>query len=115
MPMHRPPPAWLPLLCLGALAAGAAPRAGAQDRLKVGLQPDGRIVVPTNQILKPAGTQVTFPGRPVDLALADGGKTLVVLNLRDLVFIDVATARVTQTLELLPKGGPEPVLTIEGL
>src|SRR5262249_44991478 len=27
------------------------------DNLKVGVQPDGRIVVPTNQILKPAGVQ----------------------------------------------------------
>ena len=43
-----------------------------RDRLKVGLQPDGRIVVPTNQILQPAGTQVTFPGRPVDLLLDRG-------------------------------------------
>jgi len=47
------------------------------DRLKVGEQPDSRIVVPTNQILEPAGTQAVFPGRPVDLAFADGGKTLV--------------------------------------
>ena len=42
-----------------------------RDKLKVGVQPDGRIVVPTNQILQPAGKQVTFPGRPVDLLLID--------------------------------------------
>jgi YVTN family beta-propeller protein len=70
------------------------------DELKVGVQPDGRILVPTNQILKPAGTQVTFPGRPVDLAFADDGKTLVVKNMRDLVFLDVATLKVKQTLTL---------------
>src|SRR5437899_992321 len=69
-----------------------------QDRLQVGVQSDGRIVVPTNQILNPAGRQITFPGRPVDLALTDDGKTLVVKNQRDLVFIDVATAKVKQTL-----------------
>jgi len=80
------------------------------DNLKVGLQPDGRILVPTNQILQPAGTQITFPGRPVDLVLADDGKTLVVLNLRDLVFIDVATAEITQTLTLYLKESPEPVM-----
>ena len=68
------------------------------DTLKVGVQPDGRIVVPTNQILKPAGKQVTFPGRPVDLAFADDGKTLVVKNMRDLVFIDRATGKIKQTL-----------------
>ena len=44
--------------------------------------------MPTNQILQPAGKQVTFPGRPVDLLLIDDGRTLVVKNMRDLVFID---------------------------
>src|SRR6185437_6999269 len=50
------------------------------------------------QILEPAGKQVVFPGRPVDLALTDEGRTLVVKNLKDLVFIDVATGTVKQTL-----------------
>jgi len=50
--------------------------AGERDQFHVGLQPDGRVVVPTNQILEPAGTQVTFPGRPVDLALSEDGKLL---------------------------------------
>jgi YVTN family beta-propeller protein len=71
-----------------------------RDRLKVGLQPDGRIVVPTNQILQPAGTQVTFPGRPVDLLAVEGGRRLVAKNMRDLVFIDPATGTVVQTLAL---------------
>src|SRR5205823_14708453 len=66
--------------------------------LHVGVQPDGRIVVPTNQVLQPAGKQVLFPGRPVDLAFADGGKTVVVKNMRNLVFLDADTARVKQTL-----------------
>src|SRR5262245_47741146 len=72
------------------------------DRLKVGVQPDGRIVVPTNQILQPAGKQVTFPGRPVDLILIDEGKTLVAKNMRNLVFIDAATGAIKQTLALPP-------------
>src|SRR6516162_4602423 len=82
---------------LAALLAGAAEE---EERLKVGVQPDGRIVVPTNQVLKPAGTQVTFPGRPVDIALCDGGRTVVAKNIKGLVFIDVATGKVKQTLEL---------------
>ena len=82
------------------LASRPALRADERDRLPVGLQKDGRIVTPTNQILKPAGVQVTFPGRPVDLALADDGRTIVVKNLNDLVFIDVATGKVKQTLNL---------------
>src|SRR5262249_7108000 len=69
------------------------------DRLDVGEQPDGRIVVPTNQILEPAGTQLVFPGRPVDLSYADDGRTLVVKNRANLVFIDVATLAFKQTLD----------------
>jgi YVTN family beta-propeller protein len=92
---------WLLLACLSVgLPGWPAPRADERDRLKVGLQRDGSIVVPTNQILKPAGTQVTFPGRPVDLALTGDGKTLVVKNMKNLVFIDVARAKVKQTLDL---------------
>src|SRR5438046_2853739 len=71
-----------------------------QDTLTVGEQPDGRIVGPTNQVLKPAGRQITFPGRPVDLALAEDGKVLVVKSNRSLEFIDLATGKVKQTLTL---------------
>jgi YVTN family beta-propeller protein len=70
------------------------------DQLKVGVQPDGRIVVPTNQVLKPAGQRVTFPGRPVDLAFADDGNTLVIKNMKNLVFLDPKEGKVGQTLPL---------------
>jgi YVTN family beta-propeller protein len=86
----------LPLLAV--LAAGPPLAAGDSDDVPVGPLPDGRIVVPTNQVLSPAGTQVTFPGRPVDLALADDGRTLVVKNMKNLVFLDPATGKVRQTL-----------------
>jgi YVTN family beta-propeller protein len=104
------PLAWGSLL----LATGAGSETAKRDRLPVGRLPDGRIVVPTNQILNPAGVQITFPGRPVDLALADGGKTLVVMNMKDLVFIDVAKARVTQTLDL-PLDKPLPFNPLEAM
>ena len=71
-----------------------------RDKLKVGLQADGRIVVPTNQILMPAGRQVTFFGRPVDLLPIEEGRLLVAKNMRDLVFIDPATGAIKQTLAL---------------
>src|SRR4051795_6504281 len=77
-----------------------AARPDDRDRLQVGVQPDGRIVVPTNQILQPAGKQVTFPGRPVDLLLIEDGKTLVAKNMKNLVFIDAASGAVKQTLAL---------------
>jgi len=71
-----------------------------RDTLKVGLQSDGRILVPTNQILQPAGTQVTFAGRPVDLLMIEDGRTLVAKNMRNLVFIDTADSQIKQTLAL---------------
>src|SRR5262245_50025023 len=96
-------PSW-PLVCLLAvvvlpLATHPLPAAEPDD-FKVGIQKDGSIVVPTNQVLRPAGKQITFPGRPVDLLLIDDGQTLVVKNMRDLVLIDVASAKIKQTLEL---------------
>lgn len=74
-----------------------------RDNLKVGLQSDGRIVVPTNQILQPAGTQVTFAGRPVDLLSIEDGKFIVAKNMRSLVFIDPHTGAIKQTLALPEK------------
>ena len=100
------------LLC----TLGGPLAADERDRLKVGVQPDGRIVVPTNQILKPAGRQVTFPGRPVDLLLIDDGRTLVAKNMRDLVFVDPATGAIKQTLALpAAKGGLSGAFSAVGL
>src|SRR3954471_12547114 len=90
----------LVLVVVTVLAPSRDGAADERDRLKVGLQPDGRIVVPTNQILQPAGRQVTFPGRPVDLLLIDDGKTLVAKNMKDLVFIDPTTGAIKQTLPM---------------
>jgi YVTN family beta-propeller protein len=87
------------------------------DQLKVGVQSDGRTVVPTNQILSPAGKQITFPGRPVDLLLIDGGKTLVAKNMNSLEFIDAAGGQILQSLAL-PKQkqkGSDNGLSVVGL
>jgi YVTN family beta-propeller protein len=86
-----------------------------QDTLTVGEQPDGRIVVPTNQVLRPAGRQITFPGRPVDLAFAEDGKLLVAKCDRSLHFIDLANGKVWETLTLLPLGNPKPGYGVVGL
>ena len=80
------------------------PMTRSDEPVVVGEQGAGRVVVPTNQVLTPAGRQVTFPGRPVDLALLDGGKTVAIKNLRDLVLLDPATGAILQTLRL-PSGG----------
>jgi YVTN family beta-propeller protein len=99
------------LALLGSFAIGAEDT----DRLKVGVQPDGRIVVPTNQVLRPAGTQVSFPGRPVDLLLIDDGKTLVVKNRMDLVFVDAATGTIRQTLRSPGQGKAQVGFSVVGL
>lgn len=86
------------LIFIGCVMIPSGLPADERESLRVGRQSDGRIVVPTNQILEPAGRQVEFPGRPVDLALIDEGRTLVVKNLKDLVLIDTASGEVKQTL-----------------
>jgi YVTN family beta-propeller protein len=83
---------------LAAILVAVPALAADRDDFPVGPQPDGRVVVPTNQVLSPAGTQATFPGRPVDLAFADDGKTLVIKNMKSLVFLDAANGKVKQTL-----------------
>jgi len=105
----------LPTATLLALLASFAIGADDTDRLKVGVQPDGRIVVPTNQILRPAGTQVSFPGRPVDLLLIDNGKTIVVKNRMDLVFLDAATGAIKQTLPTPGRGQERRGFSVVGL
>ncbi len=70
----------------------------------VGRGDDGTYVVATQQIIDPAGESVLFPGRPVDLALSPDESLLAVKNRNDIVFVDVATRTVRQTLTL-PKGG----------
>jgi YVTN family beta-propeller protein len=69
----------------------------------VGPQPDGSILVPTNQLLRPAGFQILFPGRPVDLALSPDGKWLAVLNRSSLDLIRVLDRTIMQTLPM--RGG----------
>jgi YVTN family beta-propeller protein len=109
------PAAFAFLACSLLILAGLAGQADDQDRLKVGVQPDGRIVVPTNQILQPAGKQVTFPGRPVDIAITSDGKQAVAKSMRELVFIDLATAQVAQRLALTVNETPRPSFGVTGL
>ena len=75
--------------------------AQAQNELaekKVGPQPDGSILVPTNQLLRPAGFQINLPGRPVDLALSPDEKLLFVKNRKSLDIIRLIDRTVLQSL-----------------
>ncbi len=83
------------------------PESAAQNTVKniqVGPQPDGSILVPTNQLLRPAGFQVYFPGRPVDLALTPDKKLLVVKNRLSLDIIRIRDRTILQSL-VYEKGG----------
>ena len=65
---------------------------------RVGIQPDSSILVPSNQLLRPAGFQVYLPGRPVDLALTPDGRFLLVKNKSDLDLIRLSDRTIMQTL-----------------
>jgi len=66
----------------------------------VGAPIDGGILVPTNQLLRPAGFQIQFQGRPVDLALSPNGKWLSVLNKNSLELIRVKDRTIVQRLPI---------------
>lgn len=70
----------------------------------VGKQKDESYIVPTSQIIDPAGNSITFPGRPTDIALNPGETILAVKNLKDIVFFNVLNQTIQQTLNL-PEGG----------
>ena len=72
--------------------------------LCVGVQPDGSILVPSNQFLRPAGFQVYLPGRPVDQALTTDEKYLVVKNKDDLDLIRLSDRKVIQSLAFEKSG-----------
>ena len=77
-------------LCVA--AAGAAPT-GTQ---RVGRQADGSVVLPTSQVVRPAGRQVTFPGRAAAVAVHPAGRTAAVLGASGpgVTVVDLAAGRV---------------------
>jgi YVTN family beta-propeller protein len=74
--------------------SGALSQEKDYDNLRIG-EAGGRIIVPTNQVLSPAGKQVTFSGRPTDLALSPDGKWLGVLDRNHVAIINPETGEVT--------------------
>ncbi len=71
---------------------------------QVGPQPDGSVLVPSNQLIRPAGFQVYMPGRPVDLALSQDGKLLFVKNISSLDLVRTSDRTILQSLPY-PKSG----------
>ncbi len=83
-----------------AAAAVAQDQSPNYDQLRVGEGTNGKIVVPTNQVLSPAGRQVTFSGRPVDVALSPDGRWLGVLENSRVGLIDPAAGTIASRVSL---------------
>lgn len=79
---------------IGASSKAARDDSTLYDRSRVGPLADGRVIVPTNQILSPAGRQLIVGGRPTDVALSPDGKWLAVLNVSEVQLVDLATDKI---------------------
>lgn len=97
------------ILGFGAALAWAV-CASAADVETVGRHENGRVVLPVNQVLTPAGRQVELPGmRAQAMALSPDGKLLVVSGLTsELLVLDPATGETRQRVRLpkVLKGAP---------
>lgn len=71
--------------------------------LKVGPAGNGMYLVPTKQLIHPAGQSVTFNGRPTDLTLSPDAGTLYIKDNRGLVVIDASTMKIRQEMAF-PEG-----------
>jgi len=91
---------WLLFLLTGVLFHGELFSQSLQDPILVGPQADGSVLVPSNQLLRPSGRQILFPGRPVDLITAARGRIMVAMNRSTLEVIDVSEGEIIQTLAL---------------
>jgi len=68
------------------------------DKERVGLTPEGRTILPVNQILQPYGQQLPLPGlRPLGLAISPNEKIVVVTGkTSELWVIDPAAVKIIQ-------------------
>lgn len=74
------------------------------DQAVVGPLGDGTYIVPTNQLIDPAGLTVEFPGRPVGVAKHPSEPLLAVKNRLDVLLLDAASGSIRQTLPM-PRDG----------
>src|ERR1700730_7740660 len=84
------------------IAAGAL---GVLRHNTIGKQADDSILIPTGQLLRPAGTHVQVNDRPLGMSLSPDGQTLAVatgsnFNPNALHLIDVASQTLVQTIPL---------------
>ena len=84
------------LIALAALATTVA--AQSSDIPPVGPTGQGDYIVPTTQLIHPAGQTIEFAARPVDMVLAPDGKWLYVKGHNALIVVDARTWKIVQTL-----------------
>jgi DNA-binding beta-propeller fold protein YncE len=79
-------------------------RSEAQDTERVGPVKDGTLV-PTGQLIRPAGHIVSWQGRPVDLVLSGNGKRLYVKDNTGLLVLDTVAWKILQRLAFPARAG----------
>jgi YVTN family beta-propeller protein len=86
----------LPIAAVAVTLAGLAAVPAVFPLLKsdarIGRQPAGFFLLPTNQLLQPWGEQAVIKGRPVDATLDSGKRFLAVLNTRGIDIFDALTS-----------------------
>jgi DNA-binding beta-propeller fold protein YncE len=90
----------LKMICVTWLLMAATELGAQQARENVGPQRDGRVVVPTNQVLAPAGKQVIMAGRPTDLVFSPDGRRLAMTSYRDVRILDAASGATISTAKI---------------
>ena len=96
---------WLSPVLLTLVAGISATAFAISHRTVVGVQPDGRILVPNGQMLTPAGTHIEVNDRPLGMVLEPGRQPLAVVtgsnfNPRALHLIDIDTRTLKQTMSI---------------
>ena len=84
-----------PLMCLV-----ISPLVCAAQRNQVGQSGEGSYVVPTSQLIRPAGDTLSYRFRPYDLTLSPDGRFLFVKSDQGLVVVDTAGWRILQILPI---------------
>jgi len=82
--------------------------------IRVGQLVNGEQSLPSKQLLRAAGKQIQFSGRPVDLAISPDGATVYIKNLNNLVVVDAASWSIRQTLSFPGSGASMHGIAIKG-
>jgi YVTN family beta-propeller protein len=103
--MHIPASRSIRYLIIAAPLVIAAGSLGVLRHNTIGKQPDGSIVIPTGQLLRPAGTHIQVNDRPLGMSLSPDGQMLAVatgsnFNPNALHLIDVSARNLVQTIPL---------------